>query len=242
MAINKIVNTKGIILKKNILITGCSSGLGLALTKQYLKKGFRVYGISRNQPKISDKNFIFKSCDLSKVGKIKKELLKFLTNIKKFETVYLNAGILGPIKEMPNLKNKEIKKAFNINLFAHKELLDILLTIKVKTVIAISSGAAVNASKGWGAYSLSKSSLNMLIKLYSQEMKKTKLFAIAPGVIKTPMTDIIRFEIDDEIFTSAKVLKNGIIQSPKEAAKKLYKINSKLKEFNSGTFIDIRNI
>jgi benzil reductase ((S)-benzoin forming) len=39
-------------MQKNILITGCSSGLGLALTKNYLEKDFKVYGISRNKPDI----------------------------------------------------------------------------------------------------------------------------------------------------------------------------------------------
>ena len=56
---------------KNILITGCSSGLGLALTKLYLGKGYKVYGISRREPEIKNDNFIFKSFDLSRVNTIK---------------------------------------------------------------------------------------------------------------------------------------------------------------------------
>ncbi len=47
-------------LSKNILITGCSSGLGLALTNLYLENEFTVFGISRNKPKIENKNFHFK--------------------------------------------------------------------------------------------------------------------------------------------------------------------------------------
>ncbi len=100
-------------------------------------------------------------------------------------------------------------RCFRCKCFANKELLDILAKSKVKNIIALSSGAAVKGSKGWGAYSLSKASLNMLINLYSNEMLNTKLLAVAPGVIETPMTDIIRFEVDDKIFTSAKILKKG---------------------------------
>ena len=227
---------------KNILITGCSSGLGLALTKQYLKKGYYVFGISRNKPKIKHKNLFFKKCDLSKINTIKKELSQYLHDIKKFEMVYLNAGILGEINSMTKLKSKNIKKTLNINVFANKELLDILTLLKVKNIVAISSGAAVNGSFGWGGYSLSKSSLNMLINLYAQEMPKTKLLAVAPGVIETPMTDYIRYEVDDTIYTSAKVLKEGELQSPKQAAQRLHKVIEKIENFQSGSFIDVRNI
>lgn len=227
---------------KNILITGCSSGLGLALTKKYLKKGYKVFGISRKQPKISNKNFIFKSCDLSKINSIKKELRPFIKKIGQIQTVYLNAGILGEINSMTKLKTKDIKKTLDINVFSNKEILDLLCKTEVKNIIGISSGASVNGSFGWGGYSLSKSSLNMLINLYAKEMTNTKLLALAPGVIQTPMTDIIRFEIDDTVFTSAQILKKGTIQKPKEAAKRLFDLRKRLKTFESGSFIDIRTI
>ena len=82
----------------------------------------------------------------------------------------------------------------------------------------------------------------MLINLYSKEMLNTKLLAVAPGVIETPMTDYIRFEIDDTIFTSARRLKNGEIQTPKQAAIRLDKVIEKFDKFESGSFIDVRNI
>ena len=82
----------------------------------------------------------------------------------------------------------------------------------------------------------------MLINLYAKEMTDTKLLAVAPGVIQTPMTDYIRFEIDDEIFTSARRLKDGPIQKPFEAAIKLNEVIEKIEEFESGSFIDVRNL
>lgn len=234
--------TLGDTLKKNILITGCSSGLGLALTKFYLEKGFKVFGISRQKPDITSENFIFQSCDLSNTSNIKNELSFFIQEIKEIEIVYLNAGMLGVIKEMVNLSLDDLKITMDLNVYANKELLDILSTIKVKNIIAISSGAAINGSKGWGPYSLSKASLNMLINLYAKEMIDTKLLCVAPGVIKTPMTDYIRYEIDDTIYTSAKVLKEGFIQTPQIAASKLDNVVNRIDEFESGLFIDVRNI
>lgn len=226
----------------NVLITGCSSGLGFALSELYLKKGFKVYGISRRKPEIFNENFTHISCDLSDIKNIKSNLEKEILDIKTLDIVYLNAGMLGKIESSFDLSIEELNEVYSLNVYANKELLDILAKIDTKKVIAISSGAAVNGSKGWASYSLSKAGVNMLINLYSKEMLNTKLLAVAPGVIETPMTDYIRFEIDDTIFTSAQRLKNGEIQTPTQAAARLDKVIDKFDNFESGSFIDVRNI
>jgi benzil reductase ((S)-benzoin forming) len=227
---------------KNILITGCSSGLGLALSHYYLEKGFKVYGISRNKPEINNPNFIHKSYDLSQISKIKDELSSFINDISQIQTAFLNAGMLGKIKILEELSIQEMQEVYNLNVYANKELLDILKHTKVKNILAISSGASLTGYKGWGSYSLSKAAINMLINLYSNEMPNTKLLAVAPGVIKTPMTDYIRFEIDSEIFTSAKKLSEGIVQTPQETAIKIDTLINRIDEFESGIYVDVRKI
>jgi benzil reductase ((S)-benzoin forming) len=229
-------------LQKNILITGCSSGLGLALTKYYLEKEYKVYGISRNKPEINDKNFIHKSFDLSKVSKIKSELTDFIKDINNLEIVFLNAGMLGKIKILKELSVDEMNEVYSLNVYANKELLDILMQIKVNTVLVISSGASKTGYKGWGSYSLSKAGVNMLVNLYSNEMINTKILAVAPGVIKTPMTDYIRFEIDENIFTSAKKLNECNVQTPEETVIKIENLLNKIDNFNTGSYVDVRQI
>ena len=227
---------------KNILITGCSSGLGLALTNLYLELGYKVYGISRTKPEMKNEKLIFKSCDLSDIQNIKNNLSQFIKDIKNLEIVYLNAGMLGEIKSSFDIETAQMKEVYDLNVYTNKELLDILNNIDTSIVIGVSSGAAVNGSKGWASYSLSKAGVNMLINLYSKEMLNTKLLAIAPGVIETPMTDVIRYEIDDEEFPSAKRLKDGEIQKPNIAAKRIHEnIIKNIDKFESGGFYDIRD-
>ena len=229
-------------MQKNILITGCSSGLGLALTKYYLKKEYKVYGISRKKPSITNENFIHKSFDLSQVSKIKSELTNFIKDISNLETVFLNAGMLGKIKILEELSIDEMNEVYSLNVYANKELLDILMQIKVNNVLVISSGASKTGYKGWGSYSLSKAGVNMLVNLYSNEITNIKILAVAPGVIKTPMTDYIRFEIDENIFTSAKKLNEGIVQTPEETAIKIDELMNRIDEFKSGSYVDVRQI
>lgn len=229
-------------MKKNILITGCSSGLGLALTNYYLQKGFKVYGISRNKPEIQNQNFIHISFDLSKISDIKTSLTTILKEIKNLDLVFLNAGMLGKIKILQELSIEEMQEVYNLNVYANKELLDILMQIDVKNIFIISSGASKTGYKGWGSYSLSKAGVNMLVNLYSNEMFNTKVIALAPGVIKTPMTDYIRFELDENIFTSAKKLNEGLVQTAFETAIKIDVFINRINEFETGSYVDIRQI
>ena len=229
-------------MKKNILITGCSSGLGLALTNYYLQKGFKVYGISRNKPEIQNQNFIHISFDLSQISEIKTSLTNILKEIKNLELVFLNAGMLGKIKILQELSIEEMQEVYSLNVYANKELLDILMQIDVKNIFIISSGASKTGYKGWGSYSLSKAGVNMLVNLYSNEMFNTKIIALAPGVIKTPMTDYIRFELDENIFTSAKKLNEGLVQTAFETAIKIDAFINRIDEFETGSYVDIRQI
>jgi NAD(P)-dependent dehydrogenase (short-subunit alcohol dehydrogenase family) len=112
----------------------------------------------------------------------------------------------------------------------------------VQQIVGISSGAAVNGSKGWGAYSLSKSALNMLLKVYAKEYAETHFTSLAPGIISTKMVEHIINEVDDTVFTSAKTLKDAPIQTPQVAAPKLLQTFPKLLNYESGSFLDVRTM
>jgi NAD(P)-dependent dehydrogenase (short-subunit alcohol dehydrogenase family) len=229
---------------KNILITGVGSGLGEALADAYLKQDYRVYAIGRNYPKYlkENPNFFFFTYNLSQTDKIKESTQNFLRGVH-FEVAILNAGVLGKIQTLNNTKLSHIKEVMDINLWANKELIDTLSEFaSTEQIVAISSGASINSSKGWGAYSLSKSALNMLLNVYAKELPNIHFTALAPGVIETPMVKHIINDVDDTIFPSAKRLKEGEIQAPKEAAKRLIDTFPKLLSYESGSFLDIREM
>lgn len=229
---------------KNILITGISSGLGEALAEAYLENGDTVYAIGKT---ISGKldhypHFFFFPYDLSETFMIQSTLKEFLQD-RTFDLVILNAGILGDIATLSQTDLMVAKEVMEVNVWANKELIDTLhANAEVKQIIGISSGAAVNGSKGWGAYSLSKAALNMLLKVYAKELPDIHFTALAPGVIRTPMVEHIIKEVDDNKYPSAKRLKEGPIQTPKEAAKNLMAVFPQLLEYESGSFVDVRTM
>jgi NAD(P)-dependent dehydrogenase (short-subunit alcohol dehydrogenase family) len=229
---------------KNILITGVSSGLGEALAKTYLENGDNVYAIGKTIPKKLDHypHFFFFPYDLSETFMIRSTLEEFLAH-RSFDIVILNAGLLGEIETLSQTELNDIKNVMEVNVWANKELIDTLNAhAHVKQIVGISSGAAVNGSKGWGTYSLSKAGLNMLLKVYAKELPDIHFTALAPGVIHTPMVQHIIDEVDDELYPSAKKLKEGDIQTPQEAANHLITIFPQLLEYESGSFLDVRTM
>ena len=229
---------------KNILITGVSSGLGEALAKEYLENGDNVYAIGKTIPKKLDHypHFFFFPYDLSETFMIQSTLKEFFQN-RSFDIVILNAGVLGDIQTLSQTDLMDAKAVMEVNVWANKELIDTLHAhAQVKQIVGISSGAAINGSKGWGAYSLSKAGLNMLLSVYAKELPEIHFTALAPGVIHTPMVQHIIDKVDSETYPSVKQLKEGDIRTPDKAAKLLIATFPKLLAYESGSFLDVRTM
>ncbi len=226
----------------NIFITGIGSGLGEALAKIYLEASEEVYAVSRFCPKSLEgfKNLHFLPLNLFAHEKIEKSVSDLIAGVD-LDIAILNAGMVGELKEMSETSLHEIKTIMDLNVWANKVILDLLKWHTVKQVVAISSGASVSGAKGWNGYALSKAALNMLIKLYAEEMPNTHLTALAPGLIDTPMMEHI-LKQDETRFPIVKRLKESARLSPEDAGLLLIDSFEKLLEYPSGSYLDIRNL
>ncbi|MBT4207546.1 SDR family NAD(P)-dependent oxidoreductase [Candidatus Woesearchaeota archaeon] len=232
---------------KNILITGISSGIGKALAHRYGLSGNRIYGISRDERKVD--GFIKHiECDIEKVYEISYKLSNLLNGVKKIETVFLNAGVLGQIDFLNEVSMTELERVLTINTLSNKMIVDYLITnnIKVKQVVAISSGASKNAYTGWGAYSISKAALNMMMKVYAEEQPDIHFLSVSPGPVDTPMQDFINKNIDGRKYKWKKkfsdMKKNNDLPKASWVADNLHQTMPTLKKYKSGSFLDLRNL
>jgi len=233
----------------NLFITGVGSGLGLALAKEFIERGYTVFAISRKEPNELKGNpkFVFTACDLSNLEEVRDKVRQLLERVKgNLPWVILNAGILGELKEMRLTPLKEFQRILDVNLWSNKLLLDLLWDLqkegklKVGQIVAISSGAAVNCNKGWNAYSLSKAGLNCMVKLYHWEFENSHLISLAPGLITTPMLEKVLKIAEEDRFPSVKRIKRAPKHTPESAAKMLLQVFPSLVKFPSGSFIDVR--
>ena len=237
---------------QRIFITGNSSGLGRGFTRHYLRQGAEVYGCSRRGCNLQESGGRLHDihCDLGDLESIAPALDALLGGVEKLDLVILNAGILGAIKTMRDTTLEELRRIMDINVWSNKVILDWLLDsgMSIGQIVFISSGAAVNGSKGWGGYSLSKAALNMLARLYAHEFPATHLTALAPGLVDTPMQDYLcdPGSVNVEEFPSVQKLRDARgtanMPAPDEAAARIAAVIPELGSHPSGSFLDIRTM
>ncbi|WP_293442860.1 SDR family NAD(P)-dependent oxidoreductase [Persephonella sp.] len=229
---------------KKAFITGIGSGLGKAFVNVLLKNGYSVYALSRHLPDEFNGKIKFEKVDLLSLENVYKSVDSLLRGERVIDLVFLNAGMLTPLKDIHDTPIYEMNRMMDINVWANKVILDYFIDnrIYVDQVVAVSSGASVNGNRGWHGYSISKAALNMLIKLYSREMTQTHLVALAPGLILTPMLQDFVLSADEKKFPSVKRIKNSPKMTPEEAAEKIFSLLPHLKSFESGSYVDIRKI
>ncbi len=229
---------------KKVFITGVSSGLGEALAERCLQRGDQVFAVGRHENKrlLNQPGYTFYPLDLSDLSMLRENLKSFVHH-HEYDLVILNAGMLGEIREMSEISLDEARTVMDVNLWANKQIIDTLdLHATSKQIVAVSSGAAVNGSKGWGPYAISKAALNMMIKVYAAEKPWTHFSAIAPGVVMTPMLKKILERTDPVIYPSIQRIKDGPILTPPAAASLFLDACEKALEHESGSFLDVRTM
>ncbi len=236
---------------KTYLITGVSRGLGYGLALACLERGDTVLGLGRSSATdlVEHPRFRFSKADVTDADACDAALGNLLGDSDQLDCVILNAGILGKIADMPDQSLEMMKGVMEVNVWANKVLLDLLLgrDLRIAQVVAISSGASVNGSRGWGGYSLSKAALNMLVKLYAKEHEEIHFSALAPGLIDTGMQDQIRAMPESPLFPSVAKLKQAsgtdAMPNPATAGRQILEAIERLTGLvASGEFADIRSL
>ena len=245
----KASKTKTVNNSMNILITGHSRGLGKALTIHYLRKGHVVTGLSRSPMTGGETHTTLRqvAVDLANLKALQNALKKNIDNEESYELIFLNAGQLGNIKKMAKTDLTEIQSLMDLNVWANKLILDWLISKKIipEKIIVISSGASKKGNLGWGSYAISKATLNMLVQLYAHEMPQTQILALSPGLVRTQMQAQLQ-EFSKTQYPSLQRFQesweNGATPSAETVAEQLAKIVSSTESYESGSFIDIREI
>ncbi len=233
---------------KTILITGASSGIGLALARHCLESGDRVRALSRRRPPLDHEYLDALELDLADPQAIQRTFPGWLAAGSAPELVVLNAGVAGRLGNLAGLPLEDLRRTMMVNVWANKLLLDLLLAAArpPRQVVGISSGAAVQAHHGFAGYSISKAALNMLTGLYAAEFPRTHFSALAPGIIATPMQEMISETPDRENFATLQFLHEtrmaGGMVKPEELAPRLLKAFEELLERPSGSFDDLRGM
>jgi short-subunit dehydrogenase len=180
-------------MKKVILVTGASSGLGLATAKALQAQGHTVYGTSRDAKKIKDVPFNPLSMDVTDDVSVNAAIATIIKAEGKIDVLINNAGngITGPLYAMP----VEIaKKQFEVNFFGVVRVSSAVLPGMIEKgqgmVINIGSLAGLFGLPYQGLYSASKFAIEGYSESLRMELRTTgiKVVVVNPGDFKTDFT------------------------------------------------------
>lgn len=220
------------------IITGGSKGIGAALVSLALSNDHDVINISRNAFKSDSKKLKNVSIDFKKLNHIDSVFSQTLSqslNSTEYQTVHLilNAAQIEPIGLFQNIPTEQIVDHMSVNFTSAVYMLKKFLEMnpgRLKTVTALTSGAATQPISGWSAYCSSKAALHLLIETLKLELSSdstTRIYNFSPGVVDTDMQSTIRtqpardFSRVDEFIN----LKNDKkLRKPAEVALEIYNL------------------
>ncbi|MBX2844516.1 MAG: SDR family oxidoreductase [Flammeovirgaceae bacterium] len=186
-------------MKNIILITGCSSGIGLESAITLGKRGNQVIATMRNLEKRalldqkteeSDINIEIKQLDVTDLDSIKNVARQIEKTYGKLDILINNAGF-GVAGFFEELTLKEYRFQMETNYFGvinvTKIFLPLLQKRKNSKIINISSLAGLNAVPGGSAYNSSKWALEGFSEClrYELNFQNIKVFLVEPGPFPT---------------------------------------------------------
>ncbi|MGZ3695241.1 MAG: SDR family NAD(P)-dependent oxidoreductase [Bdellovibrionota bacterium] len=183
-----------------VLISGGTSGLGLALVRQLQSEGARVATFARNENELEKvavefPGLVLFPADISRKEDIQRIAALSFQALGGIDVLIHNASYLGatPLRILLDSDCEDLERVLAANVVGpfrlSKAVLPGMITQGKGLIVHISSDAAVNAYPAWGAYSVSKAASDHLSRIWAAELEKhgVKSVAVDPGDMRTPM-------------------------------------------------------
>ncbi len=184
--------------KKNIVLTGCSRGLGRALLDEFVMAGHHVVGSARSAVSIEELSNLygdsgsFSVVDISDPIAVEHWCSAILDAVGAPDIVINNAAMINETAMLWDVPSAEFQQLVNTNIVGVHSVIRHL----AKPMIKRQSGVIVNLSSGWGRsvspevapYCASKWAIEGLTKALAEELPAgMAAIPLSPGIIDTDM-------------------------------------------------------
>lgn len=187
-----------------IAITGGTSGLGLALVGELVRRGACVAFVARTRARVEDVARAYPGAhgivgDVAQKEDIHPLALQITGNLNGLDVLVNNASSLGPtpLALLGDTECEDFELALATNVLGPFRLTKVLLGSlsasaregRGSVVLNVSSDAAINAYPRWGAYGASKAALRQMSRIWDQELaaEGVRFLALDPGDMDTPL-------------------------------------------------------
>jgi NAD(P)-dependent dehydrogenase (short-subunit alcohol dehydrogenase family) len=189
---------------KRVVVTGGTSGLGLALVRAAHHRGARVGFVARTASRVDAlarelPDTVGVVGDIADKSAIHRIALQLTGRLGGVDVLINNASSLGPVPLAPlaDTECEELELALDINVVGPFRLTRAILGALAASaragvhpvVLNVSSDAAVQPYPGWGAYGASKAALRHMSAIWDQELRDLgiRVLSADPGDMDTPL-------------------------------------------------------
>ncbi|MFT5195423.1 MAG: benzil reductase ((S)-benzoin forming) [Cellvibrionaceae bacterium] len=229
---------------KLAIITGGSRGLGASLAMQCKNDGFTVVDLSRSGTSAESVHI-----DLAKpetLNDVVPQLFTKLAGQSCEEVIFFNnAGMINPVGIVSDKAEDDVLANINVNftsaILVMRHFIGAFQTVDCpKTIVNISSGAAISSIYGWSLYCGAKAGIEHFVRGVAAEQSvqthPIKTLNIGPGIIDTGMQQDIRAVSAEDFpgvdkFISFK--EEGALRQPEEVARAIKNILTSEQESGS---------
>ena len=195
-------------MKKKVLITGSSDGIGACIAEKFAKQNYEVFLTGRNEEKLMQ---VAKKCDTENffaVDLIQNNAVELLCeNIKDIDILINNAGEYI-YEDIENMKQEDIERIIKLNFeipyLLISKYVPYMKKKKFGRIINIGSISGVVGESGASLYSATKSSFIGMTKALALELAQDfiTINTINPGFVKTKLLE----NSFDESFSEKELL------------------------------------
>lgn len=228
---------------KNVVITGASTGIGLATAKAFIAAGANVWITSRSADKLQTaaeeiastklKTVVSDTASMEGIATLEKEIAR---EGVKLDVLFLNAGI-ATFKPIAEATEAEFDAQFNTNVKGHFFTLQKLLPhlANGSSVVFTSSTVATATNSGTSVYSATKGALNKIAQIAANELAERgiRVNIVSPGPVQTPgLENAVPAEAQGHLAAATSMQRLG---RPEEIAKTVLFLASDASSFTTGT-------
>jgi NAD(P)-dependent dehydrogenase (short-subunit alcohol dehydrogenase family) len=212
---------------KIALITGGSTGIGLATAKQFVDQGAYVYITGRRQRELDvavasiGSNVTAIQGDVTKMADLDRIYAQIRKEKERIDIVFANAGG-GPLVSFGSITEEHFDAVFNLNVkalvFTAQKALPLLRN--GGTIILTGSIVDIKGFPAFSIYSATKAAVRSFARTWTTDLKERgiRVNVVSPGPIDTPLLNEA-FANPDDMKALASTVTMGRLGRPEEIAK-----------------------
>ncbi len=196
---------------RNVLVTGASRGLGLAIASRLAAGGYRVIAVARSETDelraliaAEPERLLFRAFDLSNTAGLKELVRELRREAGPLYGLVNNAG-LGIGGLLSTMRDPDIESLVRLNTLAPivltKYVVRSMMSAGAGRIVNITSIVATNGFRALSAYSATKASLEGFTRSLAREVGPLGITvnAVAPGFVDTAMTRELGESVREQI-------------------------------------------